>query len=409
LNIKILFIGFAISSDILNKVAVRDRNPQFAAHKLQWNIINGIEEYTGENIKIISAVPVSNFPDYPKIIFKWENWSHRVNSKDICIPFINIIIMKHITRFISALYCILSVFNKDEMKNRKKIILIYALHSPFLLAASVAKRLFGGKIAVVVPDMPEYMDLWGKRSLLRRYAKNIDGRLMKMLIMKMDGMILLTRYMAEDLLGGKIPSMVMEGAVSLDKIREAEIMKSTMAVNNREEKIIMYGGALTGIELLLDAFSRITGPEYRLWLCGRGEMEPVIRRATLSDPRIIYWGVVPDDEFLSKQLQSTVLVNVRSSRTPYIQYSFPSKLLEYMSVGRPVITTVLPGIPEEYHDYLYLLSDESPEALAGLLTDVCTKSRESLIAFGKRAQEFVRENKNNVRQGERIYRFLSSL
>ena len=232
---------------------------------------------------------------------------------------------------------------------------------------------------------------------------------MKMLIMKMDGMILLTRYMAEDFLGGKIPSMVMEGAVSLDKIREAELIKSTMAVNNREEKIIMYGGALTGLELLLDAFSRITGPEYRLWLCGRGEMEPVIRRATLSDPRIIYWGVVPDDEFLSKQLQSTVLINIRSSRTPYIQYSFPSKLLEYMSVGRPVITTALPGIPEEYHDYLYLLRDESPEALAGLLTDVCTKSRDSLIAFGKRAQEFVRENKNNVRQGERIYRFLSSL
>jgi glycosyltransferase involved in cell wall biosynthesis len=406
---KILFIGFAISEDTLNKVAVRDRNPQFAAHKLQWNIINGIEEYAGPIIKIISAVPASNFPDYPKIIFKWENWSHRVNSKDICIPFINIIILKHITRFISSLYCILSVFNKAEMKNEKKITLIYALHSPFLLAASVAKRVFGGKIAVVVPDMPEYMDLGGKRSIVRRYAKAIDGRLLKMLMMKMDGMILLTKYMAEDFLGDKIPSMVMEGAVSLDKIRDAEIIKNTMAVNNREEKIIMYGGALTGLELLLDAFSRITGPEYRLWLCGRGEMEPVIRQATLSDRRIIYWGVVPDEEFLSKQLQATVLINVRSSRTPYIQYSFPSKLLECMSVGRPVVTTALPGIPEDYSDFLYLLRDESPEALAALLTDVCTKSRESLIAFGKRAQQFVRESKNNVRQGERIYRFLSSL
>jgi glycosyltransferase involved in cell wall biosynthesis len=295
------------------------------------------------------------------------------------------------------------------MKNEKKITLIYALNSPFLLAASVAKRVFGGKIAVVVPDMPEYMDLGGKRSIVRRYAKAIDGRLLKMLMMKMDGMILLTKYMAEDFLGGKLPSMVMEGAVSLDKIRDAEIIKNTMAVNNREEKIIMYGGALTGLELLLDAFSRITGPEYRLWLCGRGEMEPVIRQATLSDRRIIYWGVVPDEEFLSKQLQATVLINVRSSRTPYIQYSFPSKLLECMSVGRPVVTTALPGIPEDYSDFLYLLRDESPEALAALLTDVCTKSRESLIAFGKRAQQFVRESKNNVRQGERIYRFLSSL
>ena len=35
-----------------------------------------------------------------------------------------------------------------------------------------------------------------------------------------------------------------------------------------------------------------------------------------------------------------------------------------MSTGTPVLTTVLPGMPKEYHPYVYLLEEETADAIA---------------------------------------------
>ena len=78
-----------------------------------------------------------------------------------------------------------------------------------------------------------------------------------------------------------------------------------------------------------------------------------------------------------------------------------------MLSGRPVLTTLLPGIPEEYHSYLFLAREETPEGLAASIEAVC--AREDLTAFGERAREFVLREKNWERQGARVYDFISQL
>jgi glycosyltransferase involved in cell wall biosynthesis len=106
---------------------------------------------------------------------------------------------------------------------------------------------------------------------------------------------------------------------------------------------------------------------------------------------------------------ATVFINVRSAETPFIEYSFPSKLLEYMAFGRPTITTALPSIPEEYHKFLYLIREENPVYIARLITEVCCKPELELENFGRKARDFVMKEKNYLIQGRRIYDFICAL
>ena len=80
--------------------------------------------------------------------------------------------------------------------------------------------------------------------------------------------------------------------------------------------------------------------------------------------------------------------------------------MEYMASGTPVLTTGLPGMPREYHDYVYLMPDETPEGIAQSLQEVLAQSDEALFQKGQQARKFVLEEKNNVIQARKILNLL---
>ena len=55
---------------------------------------------------------------------------------------------------------------------------------------------------------------------------------------------------------------------------------------------------------------------------------------------------------VAEELKATLLVNPRPTTEEFTIYSFPSKNMEYMASGTPLLTTKLPGMPEEYHQYV---------------------------------------------------------
>ena len=101
-----------------------------------------------------------------------------------------------------------------------------------------------------------------------------------------------------------------------------------------------------------------------------------------------------------------MLVNPRPTAEEFVKYSFPSKTMEYMSTGTPVLTTVLPGMPEEYHPYVYLIRDETPQGIARALKDTLAQSDEALLQKGMAARNFVLTEKDNVTQAEKILEML---
>ena len=65
-----------------------------------------------------------------------------------------------------------------------------------------------------------------------------------------------------------------------------------------------------------------------------------------------------------------VLINVRLTQTLNTKYFFPSKLMECLASGVPVISTCPGHVAEEFGRLAYLLREETPEALAAAIRRV---------------------------------------
>ncbi|MEI6513899.1 MAG: glycosyltransferase [bacterium] len=395
-------VGAAIPEDVMEAVIKADPAPEIQTHKLSWAIIHGIES-TGEVLDLLSTVAIK---DYPKSDWLWSGyrkWDRGNGSDNRLIPFINILGLKQITRFLGCFAMLVrwSVAHRGQ----KRHVILYGLISAHLYAVRCVKWMLPIKATILVTDLPGLAascEPWWKGRL-----RSIDRRMVYNAVHVADGLIVLAQQIAEHL-SLKIPYIVMEGIVS----GEAEkLLQLTPQQSNKGEKfIVLYAGALGrnyGIPMLLDAFSKLPAENFQLWLFGRGDMYEEIRCRAQQDSRIYLSEIViSTEELLQRTQQATVLINPRPTKEIFARYSFPSKILEYMAAGRPVISTRLLTIPEEYESYLIWLDQETPEGLADLLRQLREQPREQLDFLGRCGRDFVMEEKSIMKQGERIAAFI---
>ena len=170
-------------------------------------------------------------------------------------------------------------------------------------------------------------------------------------------------------------------------------------------KVIMYAGGLEekyGLKMLVQAFRTISDDNIELHLYGSGSYVEELVDETKEDRRIKFWGVKSNEEIMDAESKATLLVNPRFTTEEFTRYSFPSKNMEYMVSGTPLLTTKLPGMPKEYYPFVYLLDDESVEGYARAIIKTLKQSDESLAIMGRLARKFVLDNKNNIIQARRI-------
>lgn len=158
-------------------------------------------------------------------------------------------------------------------------------------------------------------------------------------------------------------------------------------------------------DMLINAFMKISG-DYELWIFGSGDIEDYIKECAKKDSRISFFGRISREEVLRYEKQASLLVNVRDSSEQYTKYSFPSKTMEYMSSGTPLLTTKLPGIPDEYFDYVYTPCDETEEGIAKAMGDILSKPDEELRKKGEKAKAFVNDSKNYIVQARKVYELI---
>jgi glycosyltransferase involved in cell wall biosynthesis len=154
----------------------------------------------------------------------------------------------------------------------------------------------------------------------------------------------------------------------------------------------MYSGGLTwlkGVPLLLDAFAQVDDPRLRLWITGRGECETLVEAAAQRDPRIVYHGFVDYEEVLALYRRADILVNPHLATPLSARYLFPSKLLEYLATGRPVVALSTPDIAADYGDAVVVVAEETPAALAEGLRRAAGMSYEERRALGARGRAAV--------------------
>ena len=147
----------------------------------------------------------------------------------------------------------------------------------------------------------------------------------------------------------------------------------------------------------------------QLWLCGRGDMEAEINAVSKRADHIRYFGFVPQQAALYLQARAEVLINPRSSQGVFTRYSFPSKTLEYMRAGKPVICCKLEGIPDEYDSYLHYIAPQNAEGIQAAVMHVLSMPVAARLDMGARNRAFAINQKSSRFQGKRLYAFLRNV
>ena len=268
-----------------------------------------------------------------------------------------------------------------------------------LLAAVLLKR---DRIGIVT-DLPDFFtsplnNLKGLKKIQASYEQKAALDSYKYI----DKYVLLTRQMER-----RIPEAINRNII----VEGISTMKSMPQIKKKDsvKKTILYTGALRdgmGIRDLVDAFMLTVNPNFELEICGAGECASYVTEKAKIDTRIKYLGRVSREKSVECQNKATVLINPRKPQE-FTEYSFPSKTMEYLSSGTPMIGYKLQGIPHEYFDYFYTIDSMDSHALADLINRILCLSQEELDKKAKEAASFILSNKTPKIQVKKIIDFLN--
>ena len=368
--------------------------------KFNWLLASGISEVNGVHVTALCGLPVSHSTCNQK---SFEHESEKVsdNLQYEYIAFRN----GKITRLLDFYRNSKNYIRRWAREQRgKKCCIIVDVLGPFLILGgfSIAKK-YGIPVIGVVTDLPELSTKMKERkeSLIKKIGLLLFQKLNTDTLKKYDGFVSLTQSINEVVNpGGLKPEVVVEGSVDA----RVEYVVS----EPQEPPVVVYAGgvyAKYGLKTLVEAFSGLS-VDAELHIYGDGSFVEEIEKINSSHPNIKYMGMASLEDIVIIERQASLLVNPRPSTEEFSKYSFPSKTLEYMVSGTPLLSTRLPGIPKEYFDYIYSIEDESTEGMRAALAGVLKLSETERREKGRNAYEFVKEQKTNVKQGERIIHFI---
>jgi glycosyltransferase involved in cell wall biosynthesis len=396
---KILFVSQLCSPHLIEDIfRTSDINLGKAGPKFHRLLAEGLamnkDFCTVETLSVIPVTTTSHkkrFWMIPPEVFENINYHY--------VPMINLPVLRNIIIVIFTFFKI--VLWSLPRSGKNKVIICDALGLTNSFASILASKLTGTKIITIITDLPGFVILNSKNK--NGIKHKVYTIALSHILFAFDGYILLTEYMNEIVNTLNKPYLVMEGLVDIKMSTSINSME-----NKASKRILLYAGGIFeeyGIKKLIEAFIQLEGADLQLHIYGKGEMEKDMPYYMSLDNRIFYKGIVPNQTVVQRELEATLLINPRPSNKAFTKYSFPSKNMEYMVSGTPLVTTLLPGMPLEYQEYVYLLKDESVEGMSNALTKILEKSQEQLHNFGGVAKDFVLRNKSNLIQTKRILDF----
>lgn len=401
---KILFLGTICEINEYEKMLQKCQSkPTVATIIFENSLLKGFKGCKAD-IEIYSY-PMIPYYFTSKLLY-WGNKKELLECGYNCtwLKTINLPLLKQLSRRIDGRHVIKQWIKKN--RGEECIILTYSI--PPFLATSLVEfgKKYHVKVCAIIPDLLRDMymnsnDVGIKKFLRNRYLKKalkVQGSL--------DGYIYLTEEM-KNVVNPNKPYMVMEGVADID---------ITPNINMHEKnnvKAIMYAGTLHkkyGILNLIEAFlqvEKVLNRQIELWIFGDGDAEEEIKKYVLNNKYIYFGGRKNREEILKLEKKASLLVNVRNVEDEFTKYSFPSKTIEYMLSGTPVLTTELRGIPLEYYNYIFHIKNNHVDTIADELRKIFTLSDEQLISYGISAQEFIQKNKSGKVQAKKIIDFFS--
>lgn len=400
---KLLYIGSVIRTEDCTK----NIGPSVAGNKMQIGLIKGLIKYFLENVSILTERPIAAFPREKTIYIKGGNIELKEKIFATKVPFINIFILKQLSLIINAFLLIKKWVKK--YKREEKAIICYNAYPYIALPVLWAAKLFNIKVICILADPP----LDGiKHGILGRVAKVIEDRSTKRSIRKFDGLIVLNENaIIEYAQDSKY--IVVDGGFEIEDTPNTPCGGQWIDHSNEDAPLkVIFSGAIieyNGVLNLIEAAKLVRNPRFRLEIYGSGPLVSYIEKESKEDKRINYMGIVPNTEMMKIQRQAALLVNPRPTNDPISKVTFPSKMIEYLISGTPVVTTKLNGFTEDYLKHMFIFLDETPQAMADTIDDILSRDPNDLIKKSTDAREFIKEYKNWGVQSKKIIGFIETI
>ena len=404
---KLLFITGCYDhqiEDVLQKKCINGVGLQNAPNAFQWGVITGLAannvNYSVLSYPLLPVYPIrfkSIFTPKAPIVF---NGSVIGSMRRYC----TIVGIKPL----SIIYRLRDDVEKWILSNdnsEKKTILIYSTYTFYLKAILPLKKKYKNlTVAVIITDLiDDALNFTQNNTFFKKIQVNRDFKYIKEAYSQIDKFILLTSAMTEKIPEAKENYIVVEG-----------ICSNVNTLHPKKEpsvRSILYTGTLqkfVGINEFVDAFHKVSNENLKLVICGAGASSQYIDNIAKMDSRIIYKGLVSREEALRLQKEATFLVNPRKPTEDITRYSFPSKTMEYLSSGTPMIGYLLAGIPSDYYEYIYSPKDNSIDSMVSLIEELSKKSIEELNTRAEDAFNFVMQFKSAKTQVLKIIKYLES-
>lgn len=348
-----LFFGFIAGKKELEQAFKGDPTPQVSAVKFQTGLIEGFTSNCA-SLAVLGALPIASYPRSRTVFVRKTNFSlGPANVSGVLMGGINLPILKLFVRLATSL--IEGRRTLSEGRGSDGII-VYALHTPFIAASLVLKRLFKVPVFVFVPDLPMHMA--GKRLYgIHSIAKRVDNWFLQLMITHVDLTFPISESMAQSWLPNSVKHLVVEG------VAPARVPAKRKAKTCSKPPQILYTGQFSHITNFATMFASCPEIDVNLVFVGGGPDGEKLKQLAASDYRITVKPFVIGEALEQEFSDADYLLNPRDTHWVGARYSFPSKLFDYMARGRPILSTRMPGIPDEYFDCFLELSDNSPQSL----------------------------------------------
>jgi glycosyltransferase involved in cell wall biosynthesis len=393
-GIALLFVGNVVPD------SPEYENPGFsrAGNLVQLGMLRGLSKTRMRSLSVVSAPPMPSRRNGGPFYRGGGTVDLGPQLRARLFPTLNLSGVKHIWSGVAALLAVLR-WGWTHRRENVRVVCVYNLTYPPAAFAVAAATLIRARTVVWLNDV----NVPGQ-TVPAEWRYRLEYVVQRWVASRFNAVIAVSNAIINDFGRGR-PSLRMEGGVWEQML---EVHRLRPAERRDDPFVMVLAGSLdeaNGVCIALDAMRRLVGDRYKLIVAGAGPLAEKVRAAAARDGRIEYRGYVSHREVLRLYECADVLLNIRVTQAIDTRYFFPSKLMEYLASGAPVLTTCTGHVEDEYGPFSFLLRDETPEGLASAVESMATMRRSIREAVGLRAKEYMAREKTWARQARRLLAF----
>ena len=278
----------------------------------------------------------------------------------------------------------------EDFMSEDFIIITDTLRVNLLKAAKKIAKQYKVKIVGMLTDNPN--NLSSGSNFYKKYIVKLASDL--------DGYLAISNGLV-NVYNVNVPNYVFEGLVS----EESEGKKDPIF------NYFYFGGSLYeryGVKTLVDAFHN-SNIRAKLVVAGSGPLADYIEQLSQADYRILYLNQLSKEKHIAYMRNSIANINPRPLDNKMDNESVPSKLLEYLSIGTPVISTKFPKLYSTFKDDVHWIDGNNEDAMKIALESYDITKQEEHLKKAATARRKVFEFYGLNVQAESINHFLAEL